>query len=97
MKSLKFISIVSACLLAPFTASHAANFADAFTAATAEIDKANDLGYEWRDSRKLLEKAAKSNKDGDNEKAIKLVEQAKKQGQLAVKQAKLQSSVIGPR
>lgn len=56
-------------------------------AAHKEIDKAKALGYEWRDSRKLLKKAMKVNADGDYEKAKKLVAKAKQQGQIAVAQA----------
>lgn len=97
MKSLKFISIITVCLLAPFTPSYAVNFSEAVSAATTEIDKAKAANYEWRDSRKLLKKAAKLNKNGDKEKAMVLVTKARKQGQLAANQAKLESSVIGPR
>lgn len=56
-------------------------------AAHKEIDKAKALGYEWRDSRKLLKKAMKINAEGDYEKAKKLVAKAKQQGQIAVAQA----------
>ena len=56
-------------------------------AANIEIDKAKALGYEWRDSRKLLKKAKQLNADGDYDKAKKLVAKAKKQGQIAVTQA----------
>ena len=97
MKTLKFISITTAFLLAPLTPSYAVSFADAVSAATAEIDKAKAVNYEWRDSRKLLKKAAELNKKGDSEKAMKLVTQARKQGQLAANQAKLESGVSGPR
>ena len=96
MKTLTLVTTLSVCLLTPFTSSQAASFADSVKAATSEIDKAKDMGYEWRDSRKLLEKAAKLNKDGDAKKAMKLVEQAKQQGQLAVIQAKSQANVSGP-
>ena len=55
--------------------------------ATKEIDKAKALGFEWRDSRKLLKKAKQINAEGDYDKAKKLVAKAKKQGQVAVAQA----------
>ena len=64
--------------------------------ATATIENAKKLNYEWRDSRKLLKKAEKLNKEGKTDKALNLLAEAKKQGEMAVLQAKLQSSVSGP-
>ena len=96
-KIFKSISIITACLLAPLTPSYAISFSDAISAATTEIDKAKAVNYEWRDSRKLLKKAAELNKKGDSEKAMELVTKARKQGQLAANQAKLESGVSGPR
>ena len=90
------ISFASVCLLAPFI-SQAGNFDSAVKEATIEIDKAKAVNYEWRDSRKLLKQAEKLNKEGKTDKAMKLVEEAKMQGQVAVSQAELQSSVNGPR
>lgn len=90
------ISIASACLLTPVIAQ-AGNFETAVKEAKIEIDKAKAANYEWRDSRKMLETAEKLNKEGQTDKAMKLVEQAKMQGQVAVSQAELQSSVNGPR
>ncbi len=97
MKTFKSISIITVCLLAPLSPSYAVSFAEAVSAATTEIDKAKAVNYEWRDSRKLLKKAAELNKKGDSEKAMKLVTKARKQGQLAANQAKLESAVSGPR
>ncbi len=97
MKTFKSISIITVCLLAPFTPSYAVSFSDALSAATTEIDKAKAANYEWRDSRKLLKKAAELNKKGDSEKAMALITKARKQGQLAANQAKLESGVSGPR
>ena len=93
---LGLISIVSACLLTPL-AGHANDFDNAVKQASSEIDKAKAMNYEWRDSRKLLKQAEKLNKEGKTEKAMKLVKEAKMQGQLAVAQAELQSAVNGPR
>ena len=90
------IAIVSTCLLTPILAQ-AGSFESAVKEATIEIDKAKAVNYEWRDSRKLLKQAEKLNKEGKTDKAMKLVEQAKMQGQVAVSQAELQSSVNGPR
>ncbi len=95
IKNLSAISIISACLLAPALAQ-AGNYEEAVKEANSSIDNAKAFNYEWRDSRKLLEKADKLNKEGKTDKAMKLVKKAKKQGELAVAQAKLQASVSGP-
>lgn len=60
-------------------------------AATAELDKAKAVGFEWRDSRKFLKKAAEKAGAGDYEAAMKLVAKAHDQGILAQKQAKDQA------
>ncbi|VAW53147.1 hypothetical protein MNBD_GAMMA05-1704 [hydrothermal vent metagenome] len=64
--------------------------------ATVAIDKAKSVNYEWRDSRKLLKKAAKLAKDGKSNEAIKMATKAKQQGDLAIAQAEQQSGVSGP-
>ncbi|MFV2005073.1 MAG: hypothetical protein ACC650_07680 [Gammaproteobacteria bacterium] len=95
IKNLSVISMISACLFAPVLAQ-AGSYEDAVKEANIAIDDAKAVNYEWRDSRKLLEKADELNKEGQSDKAMKLVKKAKKQGELAVAQAKLQSSVNGP-
>jgi hypothetical protein len=90
------ISAFSASLFIPALAQ-AGNFEEAVNQASIEIDKANALNHEWRDSRKLLEKAEKLNTEGKTDQAMKLVAQAKFQGEQAVIQAKNQASVNGPR
>lgn len=96
LKKLGLISIVSACLITPLS-GHASDFDTAVKQANNEIDKAKAMNYEWRDSRKLLKQAEKLNKEGKTSEAMKLVKQAKMQGQYAVAQAELQSTVSGPR
>ncbi len=97
MKIIKLscISLLSACLFAPVL-SQAGSYDDAVKDANSSIDKAKAVNYEWRDSRKMLKKADGLNKAGKSDEAIKLVEKAKKQGELAVAQAELQSGVNGP-
>ncbi len=56
--------------------------------ANASITKARSIGGEWRDSAKLLKKAAKAEKAGKMEKAIKLAKRAKFEGEMGYKQAK---------
>jgi hypothetical protein len=95
IKKLSLISIISSCLLTPVLAQ-AGSYEQAVEEAKASIDNAKAVNYEWRDSRKLLEKADKLNQEGKTDKAMKLVAEAKKQGELAVAQAALQASVNGP-
>jgi hypothetical protein len=96
MKKLNLISIFTLCLFAPVLAQADA-FEDAVKDANIEIDKAKAVNYEWRDSRKLIKQAEKLNKEGNNDKAMKLVATAKEQGQIAVAQAELQAGTAGPR
>ena len=95
IKNLGLIAAVSACLLSPVLVQ-AGSYEQAVLDAKASIDNAKALNYEWRDSRKLLEKADQLNKEGKSDEALKLLAEAKKQGDMAVIQAKLQSSVSGP-
>ena len=94
-KKLCLVSITSAFLFTPVL-SQAGNYEDAVKEANASLDDAKAVNYEWRDSRKLLEKADKLNKEGKSDDALKLVAKAKNQGELAVAQAELQASVNGP-
>ncbi len=95
IKNLSLIAAISACMLSPVLVQ-AGTYEQAVLDATASIDNAKKLNYEWRDSRKLLKKAEKLNKEGKTDKALNLLAEAKKQGEMAVLQAKLQSSVSGP-
>lgn len=95
IKNLGLISILNACLFTPVL-SQAGNYEEAVNDANSSIDKAKAVNYEWRDSRKMLKDADKLNKAGNSDEAMKLVAKAKKQGELAVAQAELQSGVSGP-
>jgi hypothetical protein len=95
LKNISLITALSACLMSPVLAQ-AGTYEEAVMDAKASINNAKALNNEWRDSSKLLEKADKLNKEGKSDKAMKLVAEAKKQGDMAVVQAKLQASVSGP-
>ena len=82
-------------LSAPIASIAGGDFDKAIKEATAEIDKAKAAGHEWRDSRKMLEKAVKAEKAGKHAEAMVLVSKAKKQGITAVAQAELQKNA-GP-
>jgi hypothetical protein len=89
-------SAVIALIAAPLTALAGSDFESARQQAVAEINKAQAAGFEWRDSRKILEQAEKAEKAGDHEKAMQLVNEAKQQGMVAVIQAESQKNA-GPR
>ncbi len=58
----------------------------AISAAKAAQKKAASVGYEWRDTGKMIKKAEALAKKGELEKAMKLAEMAKFQGEMAYKQ-----------
>lgn len=97
MKSPKMIlaSVLLALAVSPLAVLADKDYAAAKKAALAEVDKARDVGYEWRDSRQLLKEADAAAKAGDTEKAIKLAKKVEEQGKAAVKQAK-QHKNAGP-
>ena len=82
-------------LSTPVLSIAGSDFDKAVKEATAEIDKAKKANYEWRDSRKILEKAVEAEKAGKHEEAMKLAKKAKQQGILAVAQSKQQKNA-GP-
>lgn len=59
----------------------------AIEAAIAAADKANSVGGEWRDTRKMISEAEKLVSAGEFEKAIKEAIEARKQGELGYEQA----------
>ena len=72
------------------------DYTKAVNEAKAAIQKARAANYEWRDSGKILKKAAKLAKSGDYSKAMKLVLKAKQQGELAYAQS-IEQKDAGPR
>ena len=74
-------------------ASMSPEAASAIKSAHAENKKAKSVGYEWRDTGKLLKKAEAAAKKGENDKAIKLANEAKTQASLAIKQHKLEQGI----
>jgi len=60
--------------------------------ANKEIKAAKSMKYEWRDTGKILKKAAEAKKGGDEAKAKKLARQALDQALLAQEQAKAESN-----
>ena len=77
--------------LAP--ANDEATFVAAYTAAVAARKAAAEVGYEWRDMKKLLRQARKLAKKGEFEEAVELANRARRQGELGVMQAEEQEAV----
>lgn len=97
MKIRKLLTVIgSICIVLGATSCATMESSNAASEAEAEINKAKAMGYEWRDSKKILKKAYKALDDGDTETANKLIAKAKKQGLDAQAQAKLQMNVDGP-
>jgi len=95
IKTISLISVFSICLsISGF--AQASSYEEAVSEATTALDAAKAVNYEWRDSRKLLEKADKLHKSGKSDDAMKLVMEAREQGRQAVAQAQMQSAVTGP-
>ena len=74
----------------------AADATQAIAAAKASAKKAAAVGYEWRDTGKIIKKAQADADKGDYNAAVKLANKAETQGELAVKQHAAQLNA-GPR
>ena len=70
------------------------DYNNSLSEATIVLDKAKKSGFEWRDSRDILQNAEKAAKEGDFTRAIELANLAKRQGELALIQS--QKPVAGP-
>lgn len=68
----------------------------AITVAKAEAKAAGKLGFEWRDTGKMIKEAEAALKAGDSAKALKLANKARMQGILGQRQAHDQANA-GPR
>ncbi len=92
---MKFKILLASLLLAASTTSVQAgdDLASILKEAAAENDKAKAVGFEWRDTGKMLKKAKE---EKDPEKALKLAKKALQQAKLAQQQAEAQKDA-GPR
>ncbi len=80
-------ALVSVSCAAKSPKQDTASANQAIAAAEAARKKAGSVGGEWRDTGKLIKKAKAAAEKGENEKAIKLATQARKQGELGYQQA----------
>ena len=72
---------------ASVAANDEATFNAAYQAGVAARKAAAEVGFEWRDTRKMLKKAKKLAAKGEYEQAVELANRAKRQGELGVTQA----------
>ena len=73
--------------------SSADDFTAAWEAADAQRKQAAKLGFQWRDTRKMLKNAKKAYEGGDADKAMKLVERAHEQANDAIAQQERESTL----
>jgi len=81
------------CNTQPEKPSMSPEAASAIKSAHEANTKAKAVGYEWRDTGKLLKKAEAAAKKGDNEAAIKMANKAKSEAMMAVKQQALEKGM----
>jgi len=81
---------------APVVGEEQGEFETARQEAAKALKRANEAGHEWKNSGKFLKKADQAAKKGNYEKAMKLVEVARQEGELALHQSKQQAGA-GPR
>jgi hypothetical protein len=81
------------CSTQPEKPSVSPEAVSAINAAKAANKKAQAVGYEWRDTGKLLKKAEELANKGETEEAVKLANKAESQATLAVKQAELEKGM----
>jgi len=82
MKSTTFIVAAICALLASNSfAADDAEVDNAIADAAAAIEKANSVGFAWRDSAKILKQAKSAAADGERDQALALAAQAEFQGE----------------
>ena len=91
---MKKLSMLFAILLATGCATNggsmdsgSGDYASIIAEAKAENKKAKKVGGLWRDAGKIMKKAAKAHKAGDDAKAVKLAKKARFQGKMGQSQA----------
>ncbi len=80
------LAVAASSLLAAATLSIGSDVDAAISEAAAAIEKAEAVGFAWRDSKKILDGAKKASAKGDTERALELAGQAKRQGEAAYAQ-----------
>jgi hypothetical protein len=83
---------VTSQLYAKSSAADLKKAASAIAAAKSAVAGANKVGFEWRDSGKMIKKAEQAAAEGNADKAISLAQTAQFQGEAGQAQALAQSS-----
>ncbi|MCG6887172.1 MAG: hypothetical protein LJE74_08185 [Proteobacteria bacterium] len=87
---------LGACASTPSQTHNKNDAIGAITAAEHQTARAKNVGYEWRDTGKLIKKAQEALKNGQYDEAVKLANEAKQQSTLAIQQQQQQANA-GPR
>lgn len=93
---MKIQALFAAAALALSANVVSADPAAAITAAEDARKAAAEVGYEWRDTAKMIKEAQAALDAGDKDKAMKLADAAKLQGEMGLKQAEVAKNA-GPR
>ncbi|MGM0593902.1 MAG: SoxXA-binding protein [Pseudomonadota bacterium] len=86
--------LLSACASNGGTTANADNAAQAIAAAETARKEAAAVGYEWRDTGKILKAAKKAAKEQDYQRAMYLAGVAERQSENAVKQQAEQMAAV---
>ena len=84
-------------MLASCASTPIADFATAWDQADAKRAEAASLGYQWRDTDKMLKKAKEEHEAGNAEEAMKLVNQAMEESNDAIDQYHRESELWASR
>ena len=92
------IAVVAIAATSPATfAASAAEAKDAIADAHATTKKVAKVGYQWRDTGKMIKKAEEAAAKGDNDAAVKLAREAEEQSKDAYAQYERYYESAGPR
>jgi len=89
--------LASALFLSVSFSIQASPAADAITDAKMSMKKVNQVGYLWRDTGKILEKAEAAAAKGDDKTAVKMARRAEEQAKDAYAQYERYYKDAGPR
>lgn len=88
--TISVVVVAASAWVSPVLAGDAVTFEAAYKSADAARMAAAEVGFEWRDTKKMLRQAKKLAEKGEYEQAIALANRAKRQGEFGVLQAEEQ-------
>ena len=68
------------------------SYEELFAQAQSEVRIAQQMGFLWRDTKKILAQSRHAHEQGDKDRAMRLAKEALRQAQLAQEQAKSQAN-----